>query len=561
MNHLPEDDSIYSLGSIVQTNLVQFKKMRVNLKMEYSALITETLIRVPIKRISRETLTVYKSNEWRKLNSFIASYFNNKNFSFVNLLFTCVLFLTPLAAHAQVLDEIVGNEPSKRVDTPLPEHDGYTTSVPPFSRPEAVFPHGFGMTDWLRKRGIAMLVDNTNEFAGAVTPPTKSYPNSQHFARYKQGASNAGQYAVSLNINWERLVGLRGFATHAITVGRYGTTANRMFGDWLNHASEDYGGGGNVVVHLVMAYGEETLMGGRLIIAAGRMPEMTDFQNSPLFCNFQNGSMCGRPKAATDSAFTSGYPAAVWAGRVRVRPARFFYLQTGLYAGENGIYQNKQHRTGFKFNGGNINGFRLPFEMGWEPIFGKNHPGHYKIGGVLMTAPSPDNYYDSEGLPYALTGRSPRTHHDGFGAWFMADQHIMNHYHDKKRGITLLSGFLYNDKRIALREWQVYGALIDRGIFRSRPFDTFGVSFTYEKIAPGVQATEGMLINAGKFSKLPNHATGVQRHASVFEINYAIHVSRGIIFQPLLEYFIRPNGQGSLHNAALLGFKSHIEIF
>lgn len=473
---------------------------------------------------------------------------------------TFFFFSIPLA-QAQVLDEIIGNEPLLRVDTPLPAHGGYTTSVPPFDRPEALFPHGFGMTDWLRQRGIAFLLDNTNEFAGAITPPTKNYPNSQHFAPYKQGASNAGQYAASLNINWEQLIGLRGFSTHSIIVGRYGTTANRMFGDWLNHASEDYGGGGNVVVHLVMAYGEETLFGGRLSIAAGRMAEMSDFQNSPFFCNFQNGSICGRPKAATDSSFVSGYPASVWAGRIRVRPSRLLYIQTGLYAGENGIYKNEQHRTGFKFNGGNINGFRLPLEIGWEPIFGKNHPGHYKIGGVMMTAPSPDNYFDEEGQPYALTQGGPRTRHDGYGAWFMADQHILNHYNSNKRGITLLGGFLYNDKRIALREWEAYGALIDRGIFRSRPFDTFGLAFTYEKIAPGVQATETMMLDTQQFSHLPNRATGVQRNAAVLEVNYAIHVYRGVIFQPLLEYFFRPNGQGNLRDAALLGFKSHIEIF
>ena len=489
--------------------------------------------------------------------------FSAAKLNFVRILtfFLTLFCLVPLSVRAQVLDDIIGNEPLHRVDTPLPAHGGYTTSVPPFARPEAVFPHGFGMTDWLRKRGIAFLLDNTNEFAGAITSPTRSYPNSQHFAPYKQGASNAGQYAASVNINWEQLAGLRGFSTHTIVVGRYGTTANRMFGDWLNHASEDYGGGGNVVVHLVMAYGEETLYGGRLAIAAGRMSEMSDFQNSPLFCNFQNGSICGRPKAATDSSFVSGYPAAVWGGRIRVRPTRFLYVQTGLYAGENGIYKNEQHRTGFKFNGGNINGFRLPFETGWEPVFGKGHQGHYKIGGVMMTAPSPDNYLDEEGHPYALTGGRPRTRHDGYGAWFMADQHILNHYGSGKRGITLLSGFLYNDKRIALREWQTYAALIDRGIFRSRPFDTFGVAFTYEKIAPGVQATESLMLDTQQFRRLPDHATGVQRHAAVLEVNYAIHVYRGVIFQPLMEYYFRPNGQGNLRDAALLGFKSHIEIF
>ncbi|MXV44914.1 carbohydrate porin [Saccharibacter sp. 17.LH.SD] len=472
---------------------------------------------------------------------------------YTGLICISLLTLIPLSAHAQVLDRIIGNEPYERVDTPLPLHDTFVTSVPPFARPEALFPHGFGMTDWLRDRGIALLLDNTNEFAGAITKPTKGF-------HYKQGASNAGQYAVSLNVNWEKIIGLRGFSTHSIFVGRYGTTANRMFGDWLNHASEDYGGGGNVVVHLVMAYGEETLLGGRIAIAGGRMSEMSDFQNSPLFCNFQNGSICGRPKAATDSAFTSGYPSAVWAGRIRVRPWRLIYIQSAIYAGEEGVYKNiNQHRSGFKFNANHITGFRLPFEVGFEPTFNHNYPGHIKLGGVLMTAPSPDNYFDRDGRPYALYSQTPRTHHDGYGAWLMADQQISHHYHDPKRGITVLGGFLYNDKRIALRQWEVYGAVIDRGIFRSRPYDTLGVAFTYEQMPTRLQRTEEILLS--RHHSLPNHATGIQRNASVLEVNYAIHVMRGVIFQPLMEYYFRPNGQGNLKDAALFGFKSHIEIF
>lgn len=470
------------------------------------------------------------------------------------LLAVVFLLLVCAPAYAQVMDMNIEAQPGIRVATPLPPKkvDKFFT-IPPFSTPEAIFPTGFGVLSWLRERGVNYLLGNTNEFAGAITKPTKG------FRDYKQGSSNAGQYAMSLDVNWEKIAGIRGFATHIITVGRYGTTANRMFGDWLNHASEDYGGGGNVVVHLVTAYGEETLLHGHLSIAAGRLGEMANFQNSPLFCNFQNGSMCGRPKAATDNAFVSGYPGAVWGLRVRGRPTQFTYLQSGLYAAEEGIYKNAQHRTGFKYNDATIKGWRVPFEAGYEPIFHNLFPGHYKLGAVLMTAPTADNYRDASGRPYALSGQKPAMKRDTYGAWAMMDQQIVTHFHDKKRGLIFMSGFLYNQSNVALRTWEAYGAIIDRGMFKSRPFDTFGLAFTYERIAPGVQGTETLLLGQGK--SLPNHATGIQRHASVMEVNYAVHVMRGVILQPLLEYFIRPNGQGNLRNAVLLGCKTRVEIF
>lgn len=457
-------------------------------------------------------------------------------------------------AHAQVADNNIGSAPSQRVDLPLPNNDTFQTSVPPFSHPEALFPNP--VSRWLRAHGLNYLLDNTNEFAGAITPPTRG--RTPGFNNYKQGASNAGQYAMQLDVNWEKLAGLKGFATHMITVGRYGTTANRMFGDWLNHASEDYGGGGNVVVHLVYAYGEETLFGGRLAIAAGRMSEISDFAASPLFCNFQNGSFCGRPKGITDTNYDAGYPAATWGFRVRGRPTRSVYVQTGVYPIENGIYQVYQHRTGFKFNGANIIGYAAPIESGWEPSFAHGTlPGHYKLGAQVFSTPQNDNFFDLYGGSYALTRLKQKQHSASWSTWAMFDQRLL-HYKDKDSGLTALWGVIYNDPHTSLREYVAYGALINRGYFASRPFDTMGLSFTYTKIARGVTMTDQDLLDLGR--TLPNHATGVQRHAMVMEANYAIHVMRGVIFTPLLEYYFRPNAQRNLRDAALLGFKSHIQF-
>ncbi|QDH17701.1 carbohydrate porin [Swingsia samuiensis] len=455
---------------------------------------------------------------------------------------------------AQVMDRNIGSAPSILVETPLTHSAPWKTSVPAFSTPEEIYSNPLSI--WLRARGINFLLDNTNEFAGAITSPTKG--NTPGFENYNQGASDAGQYAMQLDLNWEKLAGLRGFATHMITVGRYGTTANRMFGDWLNHASEDYGGGGNVVVHLVYMYGEETLLGGRLAIAAGRMAEISDFAASSLFCNFQNGSMCGRPKGITDTNYAAGYPASTWGFRVRGRPARSLYIQTGVYPIENGIYQNYQHRTGFKFNGANIIGYTAPLEVGFEPVLGHGTlPGHYKFGAQLFSTPQSDNFYDEAGMPYVLTKDKQKQHSASWSTWGMFDQRII-HYRAKDSGLTALTGVIYNDPQTSLRKYEVYAALINRGFIESRPYDSLNLSFTYTKIASGVTRSEGYFLTKGE--KLPNHATGVQRDAMVLELNYAIHVMRGVIFTPLFEYYINPNAQNNLKDAALLGFKSHIQF-
>ncbi|UMM64441.1 carbohydrate porin [Aristophania vespae] len=482
-------------------------------------------------------------------------------FSFAKILhWKSKIFLTALLlsiipySYGQTQDPVTEIFSAKTVtSSPISEKPA-PSSVPSFSHPEALLPNP--VTQWLRKQGINFLLDNTNEFAGAITPPTKG---SKLFENYKQGSSNAGQYSMQLDADWEKLAGLKGFATHMVTVGRYGTTANRMFGDWMNHSSEDYGGGGNVVVHLVYAYGEETVLNGKLAIAAGRMAELSDFAASPLFCNFQNNSFCGRPKAITETNYVAGYPASTWGLRVRGRPVDHIYIQAGLYPIEDGIYRVVQHRTGFKFNGANIIGYAVPLEAAWEPSFAHGTlPGHYKIGGQAFRTNSPDTYYDDHHNPYVETGRPQKVHGVSWSVWAMFDQRFLT-YKAKDSGLTGLWGAIYNDPRISLREYEVYGAILSRGMFYSRPHDTFGLGFSYTKIAPGVIRSERLLKANNK--TLPYHATGIQYRTMILEVNYSIHVMRGVFFTPLFEYYFHPNGQHNLRDAAMLGFKSHVQIF
>lgn len=458
---------------------------------------------------------------------------------------------------AQTFQDNSSSDARLRVATPLMAHPANVPVVPAFSRPEAMFTDPFGMTSWLRTRGIALTMDNTNEYTDAISRPTSGHPN------YKQGSSNAGQVNTALHINWEKIIGLKGFATHTLFTSRYGTTANRMMGDWLAHSSEIYGGGGNVVVHLVTAYGEETLLGGRISIAGGRLTEMSEFSASALFCNFQNNSFCGRPKAAIDNQYITSYPAGEWGFRIRGRPLRYIYIQAGVYFAERGIYANNQHRTGFHFNSSNIVGQLAPVELGWEPVLGRQHklPGHYKIGGQMISAPNPDNYYDEDGNPYALSGKTARNRQQTWSTWFEVDQKVIHHsYSNAEGGLTLMGGVIYNDPHTSLRNYETYAAFVDRGFIRSRPYDSFGAAMTYVKIAPGVSSTDILDLSMVPQKTLPNHATGVQEHATIFETNYQVHVMRGVVFAPDFQIYFHPNAQRNLKNVEFIGFKSQIQI-
>ena len=74
-----------------------------------------------------------------------------------------------------------------------------------------------------------------------------------------------------VDIDWQRLAGFAGFSTHVIMVNRWGANDSTLFGDHLLPVQEIYGAGGDVAAHLVSAYVQEKLFGGRLDLAAGRM--------------------------------------------------------------------------------------------------------------------------------------------------------------------------------------------------------------------------------------------------------------------------------------------------
>lgn len=465
-------------------------------------------------------------------------------------------------AMAQTLEQGVDSGYRTRVNTPLTKalEDYDKPIVPKFSNPESMIGDAWGVDPWLRDHGIGVILDTINEYAGGITSVTPG--------KYLHGgSSNAGQVGFQLDLDWDRIAGIPGFATHLVTTSRYGTPSNRMYGDWLAHTSEIYGGGGNVAVKLVMLYAEENLLGGRVSLAAGRMAQLTDFASSNLFCNFMNNSFCGRPKAAGDNGYITTYPGTVWAFRARGRPTKDIYLQAGVYFTEKSIFPgpgNQTNRSGWRFSGSNIIGQTFPVELGWEPFLDKDEstlPGHYKIGFSYEHFPLSDNLYDSNNVPYPISGNKPRTRNVHFSTWLMMDQRIL-HYNETKTkdsGLTLLAGAVHNSPYTAQRDYQFYGMLVNRGFIEDRPYDSVGLAFSYIKIANSRIEAERLLQNAGK--SLPAPITGIQSNAKVLEATYSIHVMQGVVFAPDFQYYFNPNGQKDLHDAAFLGFKSHVVFF
>ena len=457
--------------------------------------------------------------------------------------------LAATPALSQTLDSGTGLQPSLKLSQP--PTDAYGAA--PLPHPEALFPQ---LNNALLKYGTAILLDDVDEFDGIVSGRTR-------------GSTNAGQYGLEWDQDWNVLAGVGGFETHALVVGRYGIPASRIFGDNLDPSQEIYGAGGNVAVHLVYAFGEETVAHGRVAIAAGRIPYLDDFTASPLYCNFQSNSLCGNPKASADNVNHSSYPDANWAIRARVRPIQQVYVQSGIYFDEDNIYSATDgFRSGFNFGAQHIDGETFPVETGWEPSFGPNHlPGHYKLGFAYDNVNHTSFYNDDAGGAYPISGLPAQVRKGGTTEWVLVDQMLLRQGPGATDGIVTLAGYVRNDPRYSTRQDQYFVGGIDRDFWKARPFDTIGALFSYTDVSNQLIKTEelqqalGEPITGGGGQFYDASTPGIQSHTMNIEVNYQIHVFRGVTFAPDFQYFIRPNAQGNLPNAALIGFKSHIELF
>ncbi len=453
-----------------------------------------------------------------------------------HFLLTCLLALSAPSAWAQTSNGGVGLQPSQQQSQPPTP-----AAPPPPSTEEHVFGDWYGIRPTLLAHGIDLQFNYLTESAWNAT------------GGEKQGVDYAHQIGLQADVDWQKLAGLSGFSTHLVLVQRAGRNLSSDYlGDHLLQVQEIYGGGGDVLVHLVYLYGEEALYGGRVDLAGGRMPVGTDYAASPLYCNYMSVSLCGNPHGTTANVGFTAWPAATWGGRLRVRPTPETYIQPGVFD----VDPNFGGRSGFDWSTSGSTGQIYPLELGWEPVLGADRlPGHYKLGFAYDTSPYPDLLEDD------ATGTAAPVKTVGGRKTFyiLADQMLFRHGQAADDGLIALGGYVHNDGQTSVFQDYGFAGLLDRGAIRSRPKDTIGVLFAYVQVSNQLGTTEQLLTGLGE-PLTAQSATGVQSHELVFEANYGIHAAPGVSLMPDFQYIVRPNAQSTIADAAVFGLKTNVQF-
>jgi porin len=400
--------------------------------------------------------------------------------------------------------------------------------------------HLFGDWDGIRSdladRGVTLSLDYIGEEAGSIS------------GGKRDGADYAQQLQLQLDIDWKKLAGLDGFSTHAVLVNRAGRNLSTDYvGDNLFQAQEIYGGAGDVLVHLVYLYGEESLADGHLDIAAGRLPVGNDFATSPLYCDFMETAICGYPHSLPNKVGFTAYPNSTWGGRVRADPGDRIYVQAGIYQ----VRPMLGGREGFDWGTSGTTGAYIPVEIGYEPTFGEDVlPGHYKLGVTHDTSLYPDLYLDVDGNPIALTGAAPLEHHGRGSIYLLADQLLMRNGNGPMNGLIAFGGYVVSSRQTSEFTTFAFGGLVDQGIIAARPDDSVGISLAYAKIGNPLIRTEEIQASLG--APLAMGAEGIQSNEVILEGRYDFRVADGLHVMPDIQYVIRPGATERYENTTIL---------
>lgn len=252
---------------------------------------------------------------------------------------------------------------------------------------------------------------------------------------------------------------------------------------------------------------------------------------------------------------------SAWGGYAKVKPTDWSYVQSGLYlAAPNGT-NTKNH--GLYFQGyhpnPNLNGIYWLTEAGVTPKIGASKlPGRYAAGFLYWGVENSSYYgtkHDQRVLFYwqadQMLFREPTREEaaplakgpsDGKSYKSVAAPTTKAKLSEQGLYFFSLTNFApaYNNPL----PFYFQTGLIYKGLIPTRDADQLGIAIAYGNYSfDKIQAEE-------------SNGVGVhQTYEGVLEADYRVQINQWAYIQPLIQYIIRPNGTGLVHNDTVLGFQ------
>lgn len=400
-----------------------------------------------------------------------------------------------------------------------------------------------GLGQSLASRGVYLRFLAVDEFAGSVS------------GGQAKGVGNSYALPFGADFDLERVAGISGAFVHvSMNVSKGTSLAADHAGNAISFQTR-YKAFQNL--RLAALAIEQNLFNGKLNISGGRVSPLTYFNQSPIYCTFQNNSVCFNPAVVPIQDRALGFfPYGTWGGRVKVSPSKRFYIQAGLFEANTSINST----NGFDWSTKGATGHQTAAEIGFQSAPKSSHPWHLRIGGYHNTSDVSDPYLNTASLPRLSAGGTALIH-KGQTGWYMMGDSVVTHLgRDPKRPVIVFGGMIGSTNGYVPFKSQTIAGAIVTGTFEGRPNDTLGFVGSYIRLGSRqIDYLQASRIRAGG-------TDAVSRGEGIFELNYGVAATRFLRVSPNVQYVInpdnlpRPNAVRKSKDILAFGIRVNIEI-
>ena len=303
---------------------------------------------------------------------------------------------------------------------------------------------------------------------------------------------------------------------------------------------------------LSSAWIKKGLIENQLHIKFGRMGLSDDFNSS--HCEFQNLMLCGGQLGKTVGDIWFNYPVSQWGINAKYQFLPTWWIGAGIYEVNP---ENSLEKHGFNLDTDHIKGALIPVELAWKPKLEVFHglAGEYKIGGFVSTAKTRDVKKDDQDQ-IQLKAVNRQWHDSRHSIWLNAQQQLIAHDNDVKRGLFVSANFTFNDPATTVVKSSQQLAFWYKGAFDQRPNDTIGLGFAHFEVNPCVrerQNASNQLLGLTQDDYANPLYSPVQYNELNIELNYHYQWSPAIALRPNLQYVYQPGGVKQVEDAWVAG--------
>ena len=356
----------------------------------------------------------------------------------------------------------------------------------------------------------------------------------------RRASAYADQFALGGSIDLDKLISWSGAIFRLEITNRNGTQLNQKAGfPTLLEVQEIYGRGS--VTRLTEFSLEQDLFGDHLSLKGGRLYPESDFWS--FSCKFESLMLCG----GVPGYITKGwydYPISTYGGVVVFKPNAAWRFKIGEYDVNPQALSHDQNLN--LITTGESMGRLTLAEVQYRSIVGGSMDGDYRFGGWHDSARFPD-VVDEAGLPASLApGPVRQTGESGFYA--RGEQQVLKNA--AGGGLRVFVNFVQTDKNTDTVQQIISAGLWWDAPFASRPADRIGLAASRAHVSSSLNQSELLydsVLPIGSPARV-----GVQSNEYPIELNYNLHVIRGISLMPVIEYIRGANGVSG-DNGLVLG--------